>query len=280
MSSEKSPSLTEYSLTTNHYPLSTINPFSAPVYHEDTVDSTMNVSRILARQGQPHGTVITADFQEAGRGRIRGRSWNTEMGHSLLFTLLLRYPGIEAIPPALTLRTGLAVALAIEDFVPSLTGAVMIKWPNDILISGKKMAGILTEADGGNVHIGIGVNVCQKQFSRLLREKAGSISLAAGREIAGDERYTLLEKILMRLYAEIEHGGDAVANWRRRIDARLYKKGELVCFIEGAADSGKTVNGGLIGIGPEVELLIAPNGGPESEARSFTAGELKFPQMV
>jgi len=265
------------------------NPFNAPVYHEDTVDSTMNVSRLLAGQGAPHGTVIAADFQQAGRGRIKGRSWDMEKGSSLAFTLLLRFPGIEHIPPALTLRAGLALNLAVEDFAPVLAGKIMIKWPNDILIAGtepaKKLAGILAEADGGAVYIGMGINVAQKQFPDSLQNKATSISLAlsaaSGGEIANEERFTLLEKILSRLYHEIETAnGEANGdtNWKNRIESRLYKKGEQITFAAGAAgmvaDSGNIVNGTLTGIDSGGELLITPSG--ESEPRSFTAGELVF----
>jgi len=246
------------------------NPFNAPVYHEDTVDSTMEVSRMLAGRGEPHGTVIAADFQKAGRGRIKGRSWDMEKGSNLAFTIALRFPGIENIPQALTLRAGLALSLAIEDFAPVLAGRVLIKWPNDILIAGsaRKLAGILAEADGGVVHIGMGLNVAQKQFPDFLRNKATSISLAAGGEIAAEDRFTLLEKILARLYNEIEADG----GWKSRIESRLYKKGEQISFAEGAADSGKIVNGILTGIDSGGELLITPSGG--GEPRSFTAGEL------
>ena len=246
------------------------NPFNAPVYHEDTVDSTMELSRMLAGRGEPHGTVIAADFQKAGRGRIKGRFWDMEKGSSLAFTILLRFPGIENIPQALTLRAGLALSLAIEDFAPVLAGRVLIKWPNDILIAGsaRKLAGILAEADGGVVHIGMGLNVAQKQFPDFLRNKATSISLAAGGEIAAEDRFTLLEKILARLYNEIEADG----GWKSRIESRLYKKGEQISFAEGAADSGKIVNGILTGIDSGGELLITPSGG--GEPRSFTAGEL------
>jgi BirA family biotin operon repressor/biotin-[acetyl-CoA-carboxylase] ligase len=258
-----------------------VNPFGAPVYHEETVSSTMDVSRVLASQGEPHGTVITADFQEKGRGRIRERSWDMERGENLPFTILLRYPRIEDIPPALTLRAGLAVALAVEDFAPALSGRVRIKWPNDVLIAdektgtARKVAGILAEADGGNVHIGIGVNVAQKVFPAHLQEKATSVSLAADREIESGERFSLLEKILAQLYQEVAADG-----WRERIEERLYKKGERVCFMQGAADSGEKVTGILSGIGHGGELLIVPDG--ETEARGFVTGEVidTFPQKM
>ena len=254
--------------------LSIDNPFNAPVYHEETVGSTMEVSRHLALRGEVHGTVITADSQEAGRGRIRGRSWSAEKGCTLPFTILLRYPRIEDIPQALTLRAGLAVALAVEEFAPGLAGQVMVKWPNDIMIvnapGAKKLVGILAEADGSVVHIGIGVNVAQRQFPEFLRDKATSISLAENREIAAGERFVLLEKILACLYRELEAAGENGADWKSRIEARLYRKGEQVSFAKGAADSGNIVNGMLAGIGSGGELLIMGDHG----LGAFLTGEL------
>jgi len=243
------------------------NPFNAPVYHEETVTSTMEVSRLLAREGAPHGTVIAADFQEEGRGRIRGRKWEMEKGQALAFTVLLRFTG-SGFPAALTLRAGLATAFAIEDFAPAFSGRILIKWPNDILFPpALKLAGILAEAQDGSAHIGIGVNVSQKQMPAFLGGRATSLSLASGAEYNAADRFILLEKILLRLRDEIES-----ADWRERLEARLYKKGEEICFVKGAADSGDMVTGTLIGIGPEGELLIIPNG--ETAPLAFTAGEI------
>jgi len=249
------------------------NPFNAPVYHEETVSSTMDVSRKLASSGEPHGTVITADFQETGRGRGQDRSWLMNRGENLPFTILLRYPRVEDIPSALTLRVGLAVSLAIEDFAPSLLSKVKVKWPNDIMIDGKKNVGILCEADGGNVHIGIGINVAQKEFSAHLREKATSIALSSGTDIAGEDRFILLEKILARLFDEFDATRNA-ADWKPRLEQRLFKNGEKVVFVEGEADSGNEINGIIAGIGESGELLITPDG--ETQPRSFVTGELKF----
>jgi BirA family biotin operon repressor/biotin-[acetyl-CoA-carboxylase] ligase len=253
--------------------LGIFNPFGAPVYYADTVSSTMDESRRLAEQGLPHGTVITADFQEAGRGRIRGRPWKAVGGKNLFFTLLLRYPNIEAVPQAITLKTGLAIALAVEDLAPPLAGTVQVKWPNDIMIGGKKIAGILTEGDGMRVFIGIGVNVAQTEFPAELQAKAGSIALALGAALPAESRFDLLEKILARLYAELAVSENGSAPWRERLAERLYRRGEQVCFIEGAADSGKEVRGRLAGIGDGGELLIVPDG--ETEERAFVTGELR-----
>ena len=235
----------------------------------------MDIARELASQGEAHGTVIAANFQEAGRGRVRDRSWNMEKQVSLPFTLLLRYPRLEEIPAAITLRAGLALALGIEDFIPALAGQPLVKWPNDIMIGSKKAAGILTEAGGGTVYIGMGINVAQKEFPVFLREKAVSLSLAAKTEIASEARFTLLEKILARLYAELEPCAESPAalDWRGRLEQRLYKKGETVRFVEGPAGSAKAVEGRLAGVGGGGELLIIPLG--EICPRRFITGELQ-----
>jgi len=261
--------------------LEIFNPFGAPVFHEETVGSTMDVSKVLAREGSPHGTVICADFQEAGRGRIPGRLWDAGRRESLLFTALLRFPGIEGIPRALTLRTGLAVALAIEDFSPALKNKAMIKWPNDIMLPAPmprgvgaqnflKAAGILTEADGRTARIGIGVNVAQREFPGGLRDKAASIAIASGAEIESGQRFALLEKILAHLRRELETQGAPNA-WRECTEARLYMKGAKASFAEGPAGSAQMFAAAIAGIGPDGELLIIPDG--ETEARAFVAGE-------
>jgi BirA family biotin operon repressor/biotin-[acetyl-CoA-carboxylase] ligase len=263
------------------------NPFGAPVYHEETVSSTMDLSRILARRGEPHGTVITADFQEAGRGRVPNRPWRMDRGQNLSFTILLKFPDFSALPQALTLRTGLAVSLAVEDFAPALSGTVEVKWPNDIMIvsrqagTARKAAGILTEAEDAVVYIGIGVNLGQREFPPEYRNKAGSIALAledrghAPAALSGEDRFRLLETILLRLHGEI--GGAALAeDWRQRLEMRLYRRGETVRFMEGAADSGKAVEGRLDGIGSGGELLITPVG--EKAPRPYVTGELQVYQ--
>jgi BirA family biotin operon repressor/biotin-[acetyl-CoA-carboxylase] ligase len=255
------------------------NPFGAPVYHEETVSSTMDAARALKKSGAPHGTVITADFQESGRGRLN-RPWKMDRGSSLIFTVILNFPP-RSMPKALTLKTGLALSLAVEDFTPALKGAAELKWPNDLMLlsrktgRAKKAAGILTEAEGSTVYIGVGVNLGQREFPAEYSAKAGSILLAleeAGAAPAAPlpgARFILLEKILSRLRARLEEDGDA---WRRDLESRLYRRGERVIFAEGAADSGRIVEGRLEGIGGEGELLIAKEG---AAPRAYFNGELR-----
>jgi len=256
------------------------NPFDAPVYHKETVSSTFDTARLLAAANERHGTVITADFQEAGRGR-QNRSWIAERGKNLMFTILLRYGDFSSIPKALTLKTGLAVSLAVEDLTPSLAGQVFVKWPNDVMISplkardarktgAYKVSGILTEYDGNNVYIGVGVNVAQKEFPEEYSSRAGSV-IHVFPDLSENARFILLEKILFRLYGEIR---DALNNtWHERILDRLYKKGETVTFADGPAGSDRLVKGVLSGLNPDGELLIIPCG--ETKTRSFVTGELQ-----
>jgi len=251
------------------------NPFNAPVFHEETVSSTMDVSKKLALEGAAHGTVITADFQGSGRGRGRMRTWEMERGLNLPFTVLLKYCNIDDIPKAITLRTGLAVSLAIEEAIPLLQGKVFVKWPNDIIINGKKAAGILCEASEGNVHIGIGINVLQREFPAHLQKKATSLLLEARgieQEAGNGEKfkYILLEKIIAHLFNELETEN----SWKECLQKRIYKIGEQVTFIDGGADSGKEIKGCLSGISDSGELLITPNGSHTPE--SFITGELKI----
>ena len=255
------------------------NPFGAPVFHEDTVSSTMDVARSCAGAGMAHGTVITADFQEAGRGRLK-RLWSNEKGKNLLFTILLRYENFSVFPLALTLRAGLAVSLALEDFAPALCGLVKVKWPNDVMISAggdgvmRKAAGILAETDGEKVFLGVGVNVAQKEFPADCRSKAASL-IHALPDLGEDARFSLLEKILTRLHDEIEQPSNGKNDnaWCGPLLQRLYKKGEKVIFADGAAGSNRLVTGILSGLGPNGELVLIPDG--EAEEREFVAGELQ-----
>jgi BirA family biotin operon repressor/biotin-[acetyl-CoA-carboxylase] ligase len=270
--------------------LDIFNPFAAPVFHAKTLSSTMDVSKAIAGSGiavnnvaTGNGTVVCADFQENGRGRNTGRKWDSGRMESLLFTLRLCFPG-GAFPVALTIKAGLAAALAIEDFAPSLSGMAMVKWPNDIMlpvpVSGmggkpvyRKAAGILAEAQNADVHIGIGVNILQTRFPQELCEKATSIALASQTQIEAAQRFVLLEKMLVRLHQWLNNSG-ANESWRSEIEARLYRHGEKVLFAEGSTDSPKMLEGTVSGIGAGGELLIVPEG--SGKERAVVCGELRL----
>jgi BirA family biotin operon repressor/biotin-[acetyl-CoA-carboxylase] ligase len=249
-----------------------VNPFGAPVYYKETVTSTMDEVRLLAADGCPSGTVMVAAFQTGGRGRTAGRAWSSEAGRNLCCTVLLRFGKGAPLPQALTLRVGLAAALAVEAWDPGLSGRVQVKWPNDLILGGNTLAGILTEGIVGgeeaSVAIGIGLNVGQRAFPGDLAAKATSLFLAGCRKAAeADAVNGLLEKLLDCLYGEIGVEG-AGAGWTERLNVRLYRRGERVRFAPGAADSGKVVEGTISGVSAEGGLVLGEE--------VYTNGELLF----
>ena len=142
-----------------------------PIYAFGRVGSTMEIAHELAAQDAPEGTLVWAGRQERGRGRL-GRTWESPEG-GLYCSLILRPKRAATEIPQLSLVTGLAVAEAVRE----VTGLYpSIRWPNDLLIQGLKVCGILVEAKGGAVVVGIGVNVAAKP--KNLPEEATSLAAA------------------------------------------------------------------------------------------------------
>jgi BirA family biotin operon repressor/biotin-[acetyl-CoA-carboxylase] ligase len=152
----------------------------------------------------PEGAIVVADHQTAGRGRL-GRTWEAPPGKALLFSILLKPPP-ERHAPELSLVAGVAVADAVE----RSTGlAVQLKWPNDVMLRRRKVAGVLAEARDGAVILGIGVNVNQSREE--LPSHAGSLLTLSGREWRRDQLLDSLLADLGRNYATWRSGGlDAV----------------------------------------------------------------------
>jgi BirA family biotin operon repressor/biotin-[acetyl-CoA-carboxylase] ligase len=161
--------------------------FGAPHHHFERTDSTNTRARELAAEGADHGTVVTADEQTAGRGR-QGRTWTAPPGKALLYSAIVR--PLDERHLMLPLAVPLAVCAAAEELRPGLECAV--KWPNDVLVDRRKLAGILVEArpqDGWAV-IGIGLNltISPAEFPPDLRETAVSISTASAGSQGGSRR--------------------------------------------------------------------------------------------
>jgi BirA family biotin operon repressor/biotin-[acetyl-CoA-carboxylase] ligase len=118
----------------------------------------------------------------------------------------------------------------------------------------------------------------QTEFPPTLEKKATSVSIASCAAIEPQARYSLLEKILVRLHSELEAQGEAEqesGDWRSRVEERLYKKAERASFAKGAADSGSIVTGVISGIGPDGELLLLPEGADKpGKPLAFFSGEL------
>ena len=152
------------------------------VHFAREIDSTNLWIKRLAKEGAPEGTLALAEFQSAGRGRL-GRSWEVPEGTSVMMSILLRPKFEPQYAPTLTLVMGMAVAKAVK----TLGFDVSIKWPNDVVVSHKKICGILTEMgvrDGKIDYavIGVGINVNIREFPEEMADKATSLYLESGRE--------------------------------------------------------------------------------------------------
>ncbi len=169
----------------------------------DSVDSTNERAKLLCQQGAEEGTIVIADEQTGGRGRL-GRRWHSERGKNLTFSLVITpdlQPGEAGI-------LSLAAALAVAEAVAEATGLrAECKWPNDVLLGGKKCCGILSEAvvvadRAAAVVLGIGLNVNQTSFPPAIGQSATSMMLAAGKPF---DRVAVLAAVLAHLETLYSH---------------------------------------------------------------------------
>lgn len=223
--------------------------FGRPHRHLRVCDSTNELARRLAEAGAPDGLIVTADSQTAGRGR-QGRAWATPAGGALAYSALLR----DRISPLVALATAVACCEAVESLAPVET---MIKWPNDIWIEGRKVAGILVEArpqDGWAViGIGLNLNVAPEDLPAEVAGRATSIGHGVGR----DQAIVALNEALSRWIGR--PAADVVEAFRRR-DALA---GRHIEWGDGAGTAS--------GIDDEGNLLVRDERGGE---RALSAGEV------
>jgi BirA family biotin operon repressor/biotin-[acetyl-CoA-carboxylase] ligase len=209
----------------------------APRLHLRVTESTNRRARELAGGGAPHGTLVTTEHQTAGRGR-QGRTWTAPPGRALLCSLVLRPPR-DLLP----LAVGAAVAEVAGD-------RAMVKWPNDVLLDGRKVAGILIESrpqDGWAV-VGIGLNVAIEpdQFPTELRDSAGSLGHDPG------DVEPVLGRLLLALERWLAASPGAVLSRVRERDAL---RGQPVSWAGG--------EGVARGIGDDGRLLVLTDAGGE-----------------
>ena len=238
--------------------LTMYNAFGAPVYHIGETASTMEDAKLLAEAGAVDGTVIQADYQSAGRGRVDGRTWEAKAGNNLLCTVILRRPPVNGF----TLRVGLAAALAFDAFLPA-DCTTRIKWPNDVLFRGRKLAGILCENSGPFLYVGTGLNIAQTDFPPEIEKKAASLESVL-RELraegnldvrAGPDTGKILAVYLEKLKQVL-----GMENWNEAVTEKLYRRGEKIRFLGGDPGKNQIVEGYLEGIGVAGELLVRPEG--------------------
>jgi BirA family biotin operon repressor/biotin-[acetyl-CoA-carboxylase] ligase len=221
-----------------------------------TTTSTMDVATKLAAEGARHGVVVVADEQTAGRGR-RGTTWQSPPGSGLYLSFIARHAG-----SALSLIT-LAAGVAVRDGVAAATGlSVDVKWPNDLIVGPRKLAGILAEGiaigtPAQAVIIGVGINVQPAAYPPEISARAISIEAELGRAV---DREQLLSSVLASLWdrlALLEHApGDILQAWRAASPSangtRVEWDGKHG-ITAGIDDSGAL----LVGTADRIERIIA-----------------------
>ena len=226
------------------------------IYFYRETDSTNTRARSLAEEGAPHGSVVVAEIQNAGRGR-RGRQWSSPEGAGIWFTLLLK-PDIR--PNDASMLT-LVAAMAVVKGIGRSTGlAPQIKWPNDIVLSGKKVCGILTEMSTqidyvNHIVVGIGINVKEQAFPPEIAEKATALELEGKEPVS---RPRLLEAVLEEFegYYELYMRTRDVSLFQEEYNSFLVNKGRQVKVLDPAGE----YEGTALGIDTKGELLVERQG--------------------
>ncbi len=218
----------------------------------ETIDSTNAQAKRLAEAGYGNGTLIVADHQEAGRGR-RGRSWETPAGTNIAMSLLLK----PEINPNNASMITLVAALAVSKAITQITGEpAPIKWPNDIVMNGKKVCGILTEMSAqfdyvNHIVVGIGINVNIESFPEEIAEIATSLRKETGKLIS---RAELIEAVWEQFEAayEVYLQTQDLRNLVKEYDARLVNMHRNVKVL----DPKEPFEGKAMGITPRGELMV------------------------
>ena len=222
------------------------------IYYFDSIDSTNTKAKELAEEEHPSGTLVVADRQTAGKGR-RGRSWESPTGIGIFMTLILK----PEINPNNASMLTLVAAMATTRAIRRVTGVpAMIKWPNDIVMNGKKVCGILTEMSAqfdyiNHIVIGIGINVHNEDFPEEIAKTASSLYLESGQHI---HRASLIEAFLEEfedVYAEYLKTED-MEGLQKEYDAMLVNRGRQVRVL----DPKEPFEGKAMGITKKGELIV------------------------
>jgi BirA family transcriptional regulator, biotin operon repressor / biotin---[acetyl-CoA-carboxylase] ligase len=238
-----------------------------PFHFQASVDSTNRLALELAKGGAAEGTMVLADHQTAGRGRLQ-RIWQSPPGCNLYLSIILRPAVAPQDLSQITLLAGVAVAEAIATVCPEGVG---IKWPNDLLLRGRKVCGILTEmrTDAGRhalvVGIGLNVNISREDFAPELRLSATSLKEETGREVSRDEMAVVLCERFGKWYETfLRDGFDPV---REAWLARSIMVGKTVRVIF----RDEVQEGTVTGIDRDGALLICA--APGAATLRITAGD-------
>lgn len=230
----------------------------------ETVDSTNTRAKQLAELGEPEGTLVVAEEQTAGKGR-RGRGWASEPGIGIWMSLILRPQLKPQQAASVTLVAAMAVAKGIRECCGLETG---IKWPNDVVINGKKVCGILTETSSEPDYIhyavpGIGINANTPEFPEELRDRATSIYLETGKKTDRNALIAAVMNAFSDYYRRYLETAD-LSLLKDEYDAMLVNMNREVLILYGMvedADPEKSEKGVAKGIAPSGALLVETEAG-------------------
>lgn len=213
-------------------------------YHGE-LESTNDEAHRIAREGAEHGTVVLAENQTRGRGR-RGADWLSEPGDGLLFSVVLR-PQFEAkYRGRIALAAGLGIASVLRE---SLGVPAELKWPNDLMIHGKKCGGILVEAQENHVVLGVGINVIQSPSGGDFI----AVNDASGDPVSREKVFALLLPVMLR---EVECCADDFVAQIDRIRGISWLQGKQIRFLSGEDEH----QGEVAGIAPDGSLAVRVGG--------------------
>jgi len=239
----------------------------------DAVESTNSLALSLAKQDADAGSLIVADFQKRGRGRFK-RSWTADPGKNLTFSLILDWEGLRSHLGLLPVALGVAVVEALSDAVEP--HRPLIKWPNDVVLAGRKVCGILIESSlpshgqqpGGCVVAGIGINVNQETFPPEIADAATSIFQVLGRPT---DRIALLADVLLAVETTLGRlAAGKTASIVQRYESMMAGLGKTASFHY--VDSDQTNEGTVLGIDDAGGLRVRMQDG----VKVLRAGEVTF----
>lgn len=223
----------------------------------ESVDSTNNYAKRIAEDGTPSGTLVVADEQTGGKGR-RGRAWCTPKGSAIAMTIVLRPDIRPELASMVTLVMGLSVAKAIGSLYPVSVG---IKWPNDVVVNGKKICGILTEmsAEMTGIHylvIGTGINTNVEEFPEEIQSVATSLIKELGEKVNRAELIAACLKYFEEYYEKYIAAGN-LAPLKEDYEALLLNRNNKVRVLE----PNHEYTGLSLGINEDGELLVEKEDG-------------------
>lgn len=243
------------------------NHFGKVIHSYEEVDSTNDLALRLAEEGAPEGTVVIAESQRKGRGRL-GRPWHSSRNKGLWFSLILRPKLIPSKVSLITLTAALAVVRVVSAYIKK---APKIKWPNDVHFEGKKLCGILSEMSSSpgqirHVIIGVGINLNQEEgdFPEELRSGATSVRLESEKVVSRVPFLSVLLAEWEKLYLELADRSDEIV---REIKSVCDTLNQLIQVKQGE----QTISGTAIDFDLDGALLLRR---PDGNIEKILSGDL------